>query len=208
MPVAHPPAPRRSLPRVGRAVAVLVVTLSALLGWGAAGAQAHSGVRTIEPADGSVLSVPPPEIKLTFTENVLKGTAQMRLTGPAGATTLTVTTDGTAISSPMPDGASSGEYTVLWRVTSADGHPISGKFGFTVIGQNVASTPASAPTPAASPAATPAATPADTAAPTMPPPAEPGNSDNSTKVIIAVAAVLAALAGIGGLWARSRRSLP
>ncbi|MBK6871740.1 MAG: copper resistance protein CopC [Kineosporiaceae bacterium] len=204
---SHPPV--GSWTRLGRVVAVLVVTLSALLGWGLASAQAHSGVRSIEPADGSVLSVPPPEIKMTFTENVLKGTAQLRLTGPAGATALTVTTNGPVISSPMPDGATSGEYTVLWRVTSADGHPISGKFGFTVIGQNVAaSTPAAAsatpsvvaPSPAAS--SVPAAT-------TQPAPVESAVGGNSTtKIIVSVAAVLAMMAGIGAMVARSRRSQP
>ena len=38
--------------------------------------------------------------------------------------------DNTVAQSIGPD-APAGTYTVQWRVTSADGHPISGTFGFT-----------------------------------------------------------------------------
>ncbi|MBL8931447.1 MAG: copper resistance protein CopC [Kineosporiaceae bacterium] len=203
---------RSPLPsRIGQSAA-LVAFLTCALFTLAIPAQAHSGVRELEPADGSVLSTPPALIRITYTENVLKGTAQMRLTGPGGTTMLTVATDGPVASAPVPDAAGSGQFTVLWRVTSADGHPISGTFGYTVLGG--ASTPAgTAATSAAavSPAASePAGGVSAGASPDVVSPLDPTagteGGGSTSRFVIAGAAVLAALAGIGGLWARNRRS--
>lgn len=208
---------RSSLPsRIGQSAA-LVAFLTCALFTLAVPAQAHSGVRELEPADGSVLSTPPALIRITYTENVLKGTAQMRLTGPGGTTMLTVATDGPVASAPVPDAAGSGQFTVLWRVTSADGHPISGTFGYTVLGgastpAGTAATSAAATSAAAvSPAASePAGGVSASASPDVVSPLDPTagteGGGSTSRFVIAGAAVLAALAGIGGLWARTRRS--
>jgi copper resistance protein C len=42
----------------------------------------------------------------------------------------------------LQPGSEAGAYTVLWRVTSADGHPISGRFTFTATAGSAAPAPA------------------------------------------------------------------
>jgi hypothetical protein len=43
-------------------------------------------------------------------------------------------------------GGPAGAYTVVWRVTSADGHPVSGTFAFTADEASTSPTTTSAPT--------------------------------------------------------------
>ena len=63
----------------------------------------------------------------------------------------------------MQPQAPAGRYSVEWRVTSDDGHPVSGRFAFTAEG---AATGASAgATPSGAPASTAASTPTATPAP-------------------------------------------
>ena len=40
--------------------------------------------------------------------------------------------DGGVVTMPLPADLAAGAYTVDWRATSGDGHPISGSFAFTV----------------------------------------------------------------------------
>src|SRR5699024_10824890 len=55
------------------------------------------------------------------------------------------------VSHPLADDLPAGEYSVDWRVVSADGHPISGEFTFTVTEQAaVGDSPESTDSPDAS----------------------------------------------------------
>ena len=77
--------------------------------------------------------------------------------------------DGSTVTQRMAADAPSGRYTVQWRVTSADGHPISGEFGFAV-GRAASGgdpSPSDAPSAAAAPSAT-AGAPSTAAAATHP----------------------------------------
>ncbi|MFH8936083.1 copper resistance CopC/CopD family protein [Streptomyces griseosporeus] len=126
-----------------------------LLG-GAAPASAHAALRATDPADGTVLRTAPRALTLTFTESVglLDGSFRVydpdghRLrTGPPGHA------DGRADTArvTLPGTLGRGTYTVAWRVVSADSHPVSGAFTFSV----------GAPSPAvAAPATAPAEDPA------------------------------------------------
>jgi methionine-rich copper-binding protein CopC len=192
---------------MGRLIIVVACALASLAGPAATPAQAHSGVRSIEPADGSTLTTAPQAVRLTFTENVLAGTAQLRVTGPGGQVATEPVTQGPRVVGPLPRELTNGAYTVLWRVTSADGHPISGSFGFVL-----AVAGATSPTPSPSPAATsPSAAPAAAASPAASPvnPLDPASAadglGSGAKILLALGAVLAGLAAVGGLWARSRR---
>ena len=60
------------------------------------------------------------------------------------------------------EGTASGVITVLWKVVSSDGHPISGEFSFTATGA-----PTPTPTQTATPTVTP--TPTETVEPTPTP---------------------------------------
>jgi hypothetical protein len=50
------------------------------------------------------------------------------------------------VSEHLQPGSPAGQYTVAWRVTSADGHPVSGRFSFTALsaspGHKVTASPA------------------------------------------------------------------
>ncbi|MFE2266399.1 copper resistance CopC/CopD family protein [Streptomyces griseosporeus] len=119
-----------------------------LLG-GAAPASAHAALRATDPADGTVVKTAPRALTLTFTESVglLDGSFRVydpdghRLrTGPPGHA------DGRADTArvTLPGTLGRGTYTVAWRVVSADSHPVSGAFTFSV----------GAPSPAVAPPAT------------------------------------------------------
>ena len=187
-------------------LAVLAVTVPA------GAALAHATLRSIDPADGATLAQPPAAIRLTFTEDVLAGTAQVRLTGPAGQIETTPTTRGPLVSAVLPPDLPAGGYTLLWRVTSADGHPISGESTFTVtVGSSptaaATDSPVPSPTTAGAAAVAPAPSPSPSAAidPLDPLSAATGTSG---RLLVVLGAALATAAAVGGLVARRRRSQP
>jgi methionine-rich copper-binding protein CopC len=193
----------------------VLATLSALLptmvllGVVVAGpAQAHASLLKEVPTDGSRLSSPPPEVSVTFTDDILVGTGQMQVLGPDGAQLpIEPVTDGATLSTPFPGSVGPGAYTVIWRVTSADGHPISGSYTFTV--QTSATVQTAAPTASVgdSPSASPAApSPAATTSLSPDLASVSSGTGTGTKILIAAAAAIAAGAGIAGLWTRGRRA--
>lgn len=97
----------------------------------ASGAQAHSALVSSTPADGDSISEIPDEIVLEFNEDIEPIGNEVVVTGPSGAEVATdeLVVDGPVVTQPIDvDGA--GDYTVTWRVVSADGHPISGEFSY------------------------------------------------------------------------------
>jgi copper transport protein len=96
-------------------------------------AWAHAELIGSTPANGSRLETAPSEIRLRFSERVNAVRDGVTLLDSAGAVQLTGTPSSgaegvLAITKPLPDGV----YTVLWRVVSADSHPIHGAFVFSV----------------------------------------------------------------------------
>lgn len=113
-------------------------------------ASAHDELIGSDPAADAHLDAVPQELQLTFSGLLLDepGATQVVVTDAAGAA-LTVddpVLDGTRLTQGLT-GSASGTVTVVWRVVSSDGHPVSGEFSFTV-GEAEATTP----TPTASPA--------------------------------------------------------
>jgi methionine-rich copper-binding protein CopC len=96
-------------------------------------AWAHSALLGTDPADGTVVTAPIGEVVLTFNEVVHQQFSTIVVTGPGGATysngPLQVI-DTKAHQPVWP--LHSGTYRVAWRVISADGHPVTGEFGFQV----------------------------------------------------------------------------
>ncbi|MGW2275957.1 copper resistance CopC/CopD family protein [Streptomyces yangpuensis] len=118
-------------------VLVLVAAVLALLFGGAAPALAHTALSGSDPADGSVLQTPPRQVTLTFTESISFPDEALRVLSPANERVNprpAQHADGKAntarveLSGELPEGT----YTVAWRVISADGHPISGAFTFSI----------------------------------------------------------------------------
>ena len=188
-------------------VAALAVTaVAALVGIaGAPAASAHDELVSTDPAYGATMATAPDHVTITFTDKALALGTEVKVTAPDGSAAGdgAVQLTGTSVVQPLVAARPAGTYTVDWRVTSADGHPVSGTFTF------VASAATGAPTPSATPATTPTATsaaaPAATvdpasAAPT--PSATPGAATSSggrsfwpfLAVVLLVAAGTAALA--------------
>ncbi|MEZ7007410.1 copper resistance CopC/CopD family protein, partial [Streptomyces sp. AD55] len=107
-----------------------------LLG-GAGPAAAHAGLRSTDPEDGAVLPAAPAAVTVTFTESVGLRDDSFRILGPDGRR-LGTGEAGRADGRPdtarvtLPDRLAEGTYTVAWRVVSADSHPASGAFTFSV----------------------------------------------------------------------------
>jgi methionine-rich copper-binding protein CopC len=135
-------------------VAVAGLVVVAALG-AATTASAHSQLERTDPADGSQVAVLPDEITLTFNQNVLGLGDVLQVTGPGGSVSAGApTVVDNQVTQAIQPGSAAGAYTVLWRVTSADGHPISGRFAFTAAagssGTAVAPADGSGPAAAAS----------------------------------------------------------
>jgi hypothetical protein len=95
-------------------------------------AAAHNALVSSSPASQQTVATTPGSVVLTFNEPVLGMGSRVVVTGPDGEVQqgpprlvdATVTQD-------LRGGAPAGSYAVDWRVTSADGHPISGRYTFT-----------------------------------------------------------------------------
>lgn len=157
----------------------------------AAPAGAHNPPPVPSPAEGAELESPPTDVALTFTQQVLDVGTVVEVTGPDGdATHGSPKVDGMVVTQPLADELPAGDYTVAWRVTSEDGHPVDGTWTFTVAAASTPEAPASTPTQVPTPAPAPSAT---TVAPTTPAPTSGvdlsrGPSDGLRTAYLAIAA--------------------
>jgi len=109
---------------------VLVVTVVALI-FTAGPAAAHTELISTTPADQQTVGRTPPVVVLSFNESLLAMGTQVVVTGPQGPVQMGAPDVAeTRVSQNLREGPG-GHYTVAWRVTAADGHPLSGTFTFT-----------------------------------------------------------------------------
>ncbi|MGH3730539.1 MAG: copper resistance protein CopC [Micromonosporaceae bacterium] len=122
--------PRVGLPRAG--LAVVAGALAALC-W-AAPAVAHAALLGSSPANGAVVEDAPSVVTLRFSEPVEPVPGQVRILAPDGgrADNGEPRASGGEVRITMRDGAPKGTYLVTFRVVSADGHPVTGGFTFSV----------------------------------------------------------------------------
>ena len=97
-------------------------------------AAAHTALRSTDPAADSTLDIGPARVTATFNENLQPTFAAMTVVGPDGnlwnqGDTLV---QGDSASVGLRPLGPSGRYTVNYRVTSEDGHVVSGSWSFTV----------------------------------------------------------------------------
>jgi methionine-rich copper-binding protein CopC len=157
---------------------LLAATISTATGY-APPASAHAARVSADPADNAVLSAGPGRVSATFNERLQTTFAAMTVVGPDGNVWSTgePTVQGAVVAVGLRPLGPAGTYTVNYRVTSADGHVVSGSWSFrlTVPGPGTPGPPA-------------AATGAGRGMPVWP-----------------FAVVAAALVAAGGLWALRRR---
>ncbi|GHP18118.1 hypothetical protein RN2511_028540 [Rhodococcus sp. NKCM2511] len=123
----------RALTVSAKAVVVSAVALLALL-VAAPIASAHSQVTGYSPADGSSLDASPATASVTFNEVPQSQFATLNVVGPDGNiwSKGDARIEGQSVVVDVGDLGPAGEYTLAYRITSADGHPVSGTATFTL----------------------------------------------------------------------------
>jgi hypothetical protein len=114
--------------RAGLLLAAMLVT--ALLT--AQAASAHAARVSTEPADNAVVATGPDRVSATFNERLQTTFAAMTVVGPDGNVWSTgePTVQGAVVGVGLRPLGPAGSYTVNYRVTSADGHVVSGSWSF------------------------------------------------------------------------------
>lgn len=180
-------------------MALAASLLTALLIFAVApSASAHDALVSSDPAADSTAETLPEELTLTFSAALIdgEGATAIEVTDAAGSSVTdgAPELDGALVTQPLTTG-SAGEYHVIWRVVSSDGHPISGEYSFSV-------TTGSAPetTPPAEETAAPTPTESSTAAPVTPTANEtdaPASSESDGSAWIWIVSILGILVVVG-----------
>lgn len=114
-------------------------------------ASAHAARVSADPADNAVLATGPDRVAATFNERLQTAFAAMTVIGPDGNVWSTgePTVQGAVVGIGLRPLGPAGTYTVNYRVTSADGHVVSGSWSFrlSVPGTGSPGPPATAPAP-------------------------------------------------------------
>lgn len=127
-------------------------------------ALAHDDVVGTSPSNGAQLATAPDEVRIEFSPDASPRSGTTSIAGPKGNTYQAGESriDGTTLVVPMRSITAAGRYTVDFRTTSSDGHPVTGTITFELVEQTTSETTA-APT-----SATPPATEATDSAPLWP----------------------------------------
>ncbi|MFJ9061487.1 copper resistance CopC/CopD family protein [Streptomyces sp. NPDC102409] len=141
MTATAPPSGPSLIRRPHAAVAHLAALISLLFGLVlacASPASAHAALTGSDPQDGAVVATAPGEVTLTFSEQIAMSDDSIRVLDPSGKraddgaprdlTAGGAVRYGVQLHSGLPDGT----YTVAWQAVSADSHPVSGAFTFSV----------------------------------------------------------------------------
>ncbi|MFI6121575.1 copper resistance CopC/CopD family protein [Streptomyces sp. NPDC051064] len=132
------PSPIRRPLAVAALLAMLISLLLGLVLAGASPASAHAALTGSDPQDGAVVATAPEDVTLTFSEQIAMDDDSIRVLDPNGeradeGAPRDLTSGGAVryavqLHSGLPDGT----YTVAWQAVSADSHPVSGAFTFSV----------------------------------------------------------------------------
>jgi len=123
----------RTLRRIsGAVIAITVLALTFIPGI----ASAHAILESSSPEASALLTSSPKEIRLDFDEEVEDTLGDIRLYDSEQrevsiGKTVRSASDVSKVSAEVP-ALKTGVYAVVWRVVSADGHPISGAFPFEI----------------------------------------------------------------------------
>ncbi|SCL34603.1 copper transport protein [Micromonospora pallida] len=135
---APTPLPRRTrvvrpFARLAAGVGLLVVLVALLLA-PAGPASAHAVLVSSNPAASAVVPSAPAEVVLTFSESVRQVPDKIRVIAPDGsrADRGGPSFEGGVVTVPVDPAGGRGTYLVSYRVVSADSHPVSGAFTYSV----------------------------------------------------------------------------
>jgi methionine-rich copper-binding protein CopC len=126
-----------------RALAVFGLVLATFAVAGTA--SAHNVLEQTSPANGTKVAKLPSTVSLTFNLPALAIGSVLQVVGPSGNVALgKPVLVNNLVNQAIAPGSPAGAYTVQWRITSADGHPISGQFAFTALTGDGGTAPAKA----------------------------------------------------------------
>lgn len=170
---------------------VALLSVAALL-MGAGATAAHSSLVSSSPAEGETLTTAPAQVELVFDQTINSSFLTVAITDESGKRfdDNSPAVDEERVRVKTTAAMTPGRYTVAYRVISADGHPITGSYSFTLLGSS---------TTTAAPTSTPA--PTATAAPQVP--ADDNGAPVSLFIAIIVVGILGVL-GLGWILIRSR----
>lgn len=181
-----------SIARITRAAAVsgLLICAAPVAVATAPPAEAHTGLTGGAPDDGATVATSPARVSLSFNDPMDARYSRVAVTGASGrsVTAGAPKVDGRTVSQALTAELPPGRYTVGYRVVSADGHPVSGSYTFTVA---AARTMAPVPGPSRSRPAS--------AAPSAPAGADGADQSSGSGVLPVAAGAAAVLAGAGGI---------
>ncbi|OWV06058.1 copper resistance CopC family protein [Micromonospora wenchangensis] len=193
------------VPRLVRAVPVLVGVALGVALLPASPALAHNSLTGSNPANGAKVATAPAAVELRFLAKLDPGRTKITVTGPDNipAAGGEPTFSGSRVRVPFAPGAA-GLYIVDYQLPSSDGHPVKGEVRFTL------TTGTAAAPPSVSPSASPTPSPTPTSAAPESPSATPvaaGTDDAGRGWLWAAAGGLVLLAALAaGLFLRRRRS--
>lgn len=186
---------RRSLATLAVALCVLVVPIAA--------ASAHDSLSGSSPEDQQTVQAMPGAVKLTFTSPPIALGSEVSVKDADGRDWATgkVRIVDNVVTQPLDSAAPGGAYTVVWRVVSADSHPVEGTFEF----KTTSGSPSAAPSPAAAATSQPAeATPATTSNRPAEPAAQQAPNAFPTGIVMAAIAAFVVVAILVAVSARRR----
>ena len=161
----------------------------------AAPAVAHDELVSTSPADGTTVSSAPAEVLLVFGEPPVALGSEVQVLGPDGANVSAgaLVLDGSTVRQALRAERPQGAYRVQWRVTSDDGHTVTGEFTFTAAAAAAAAAVATAAPGTAAPGGA-AAT--QTLAPATPGSVADDAGESGVTVLLAGGGLVLALAGV------------
>lgn len=145
-------------------------------------AYAHTGLKSSVPAQDEVVATATKEITMEFNTEI-ESLSTVEVVDAKGEK---VKVSEVQVKSPMmvakfETDLPNGVYTANWKIIGKDGHPVAGKYSFTV---QLPATPAPTPTPTISPTMTPlpTVTPVPTPTPTNVQAASTGSAESNSYV--------------------------
>ncbi len=111
---------------------LLLITLVFMFAF-ATNAFAHTGLEISSPENGEIVTEELREISLTFEGKVEQGST-FKLSNSTGKSIPVedISIEETQMTGTFPSALENGDYTVVWNIIGADGHPIAGEFSFSV----------------------------------------------------------------------------
>lgn len=119
--------------------AVLTLVIGSFGLMSASPALAHDQLIGSNPKNGAQLDKQPEWIELEFSGNIQDVGTEIQVNhNGKDVSAGEIAVEGRKVTSALPDDLEPGDYEIVWRVVSEDGHPISGTVKFTLKDSNAA----------------------------------------------------------------------